>query len=201
MKQLALTIQSREDAGRGPCRRLRASGKVPAVLYGDSGSRSIAVNESALRQLLRSLRGSVALIELTDEKAQKTLSVFKDIQRDPVTDQFVHVDFREVAYGKLMTVNLPVRVVGESTGVKNENGVLEVVAHALEVRCLPKDMPEFITVDVADLRAGHAIHIKDLQAIEGVSFVGDPVAVVVACTAPEAAEEVAETVAPVVAEA
>lgn len=193
MKQLSLKVESRNETGSAASGRLRKAGKIPAIIYGDEGTRNISIEEFKLRQLMRSLHGTTALIELEDEKGQKTLSVLKDLSRHSVTDLFLHVDFNQISINKEMNVELNVHVTGESIGVKNENGVLEVHAHSVSVRCLPKDLPEIIDVDVTALHAGDAIHIKDLKPIDGVTFTGDPEIVVVTCTGEAApAEEPAE---------
>lgn len=188
MKQLSLNVEARANAGRGPCRRIRASGKVPAVVYGVSGARNLAVGESDLRTLMRTLRNSVALIELTNGQ-EKTLSVLRRLDRDSVKDSFVHADFHEVSLDKEMTVGLGILLKGESIGVRTENGLLEVVAHRVNVRGLPKNLPEILEVDVTELHAGHAIHVRDLKPIAGVVFADDKDTVVINCTKPDDGEE------------
>lgn len=181
MKQFRLNVQNRSETGRGPMRRLRASGRIPAVIYGESGSRALSMDEPEFRMMMRKAAGSAALIEVSDDAGAQTLSVIQTIERDPVTDKFVHVDFHEVSASKPMHAHIPVHVEGTAYGVKNENAVLETQLHEVDVECLPKNLPEFIRVDVTDLHAGDSVHIRDLEAIDGVSYLGESDAVVVAC--------------------
>lgn len=188
MKQVNLKVEKREGTGRGACRRLRAVGQIPAVVYGKSGVRNLAVSESNLRSLMRDIHGTAALITLEDGE-QKTSSVLQDLHRDPLTDTFLHVDLHEVAMDEEMSISLPVHIIGESIGVKNENGTIELHLHEVDVRCLPTKMPSYIEVDVSELHAGDSIHLSHLKPLEGVTYTGDPENVVVACTAPDAAPE------------
>lgn len=110
------------------------------------------------------------------------------MQRNPVTDAFLHVDFHEVAANEVFTTSVVVHVSGESFGVRNENGVLEVHAHALKVRALPRNLPSSIDLDVTELRSGQAIHVRDLKPIDGVEFLDNADVVVVSCVTPRALE-------------
>src|SRR5271157_2930975 len=116
-----------------------------------------------------------------------------------MTDRYLHVDLHEVKADEKMEINVPVHMSGESTGVKNEAGVLEVASHTLRIRCLPKDLPAFIDVDVTELRVGQTIHISELKPIAGVVFMGDKSQPVVSCVQPveEIVEAVVETAVPV----
>lgn len=194
MKQSKINVQTRTETGSGACGRLRKAGMIPAVLYGDSGVRNLSIVESDLRKLMRSMHGGSVLIELTDETGNKALSVLKQLSRHSVTDLFLHVDFQEVSMDKEMSMSIHVHITGESVGVKNENGVIEMQLHEVNLRCLPKDLPEFIEVDVTELHAGEAVHIRDLKPIPGVTFTDDEDVVIVACTVPAAEEEEAAPV-------
>ena len=189
MSENTLTVENREGKGRGVARRLRKSGRIPAVIYGPSGSRSLSIKESEFRQLMRKLRGSAAIIDIADGKGSKMKSILQEVLRDPVTDEFVHVDLREVSADQAITVSIPLHIIGESTGVKNENGVLDVILHDIEIKCLPKDLPESIELDISALEIGQGIHISDLKQIKGVTFQGDPVTVIVTCSAEKIEEE------------
>lgn len=180
MKQETLTVTKREGKGRGVARRLRAQGKIPAVIYGKSGVRSLTVDERAFLMLMRKMGGTASLVTLQDEQGESVLSIIQDTQRNPRTDRFEHIDFHEVVRGERITTHIPVHTKGEAYGVKNEGGVLEIVLHEVEVSCLPKHLPEHIELDVAELHAGQAIHISDLPKLEGVTIHGDPQTVVVA---------------------
>lgn len=189
MKQLKLSVSHREVSGSTACKRLRKEGKIPAVIYGKSGNESISIIESDLRKLMRATAGSATLVEVTSGKGTAKLTVIEKLQREPATGAFLHVDFHEVSADEEMHATLPVHTIGESIGAKAENGILELVLHHIDVKCLPRNLPEFITVDISDLHVGHAIHLKSLPSIEGVTVLGDPETVVVSCSEPRKAEE------------
>ena len=195
MKLLKLPVHSREKSGRGPARRLRASGQIPAVIYGKSGPRHLTVKEPEFRLLMRAVAGTAALVEISDGTGGTTLSLLQEVQRDARTDHFVHIDLREVTANEPMRAAVPDRVQGEAVGVKLESGIIEVSRHELFVKCLPKDLPDIIMIDVTELHAGDSIHVRDLKPITGVIFADRADEVVVACVVPKVEEE------PVAAEA
>ncbi len=189
MKLLKLPVHARDKSGRGPSRRLRMAGQIPAVVYGKSGVRHLTINEPEFRLLMRAVAGTAALVEISEKSGTPTLSLLQEVQRDSRTDRFVHIDLREVSANEPMRASVPVRVVGESVGVKLESGIIEVSRHDLYVKCLPKDLPDIIWVDVTELHAGHSIHVRDLKAIPGVTFADRADEVVVACVVPTVEEE------------
>ena len=109
-----------------------------------------------------------------------------------MTDRYLHVDLHEVKADEKMEINVPVHMSGESFGVKNEGGVLEVASHTIRIRCLPKDLPAFIDVDVTELHVGQTIHFGELKPVAGVVFLGDKSQPVVSCVQP--VEEIVEAV-------
>lgn len=189
MQQFKLNIASRETTGRGPARRLRAAGQIPASVYGQGNARSITVNAVDFRSLNRERAGGAALVELTDEKGETTLSLVQEIQRDAIRGNVKHIDFQEVERGHTFVTSVPVYLIGEadSIGVKNDGGVIDHKTHEVEIRCRPSNLPSSVEVDVTGLAVGDAIHISDLAAIEGVEFLGEPVQVLVSCQAPTVA--------------
>jgi len=189
MKLLKLPVHPREKTGRGPARSLRASAQIPAVIYGKSGVRHLTLREPDFRLLMRAVAGTSALVEISDEKGVATLSLLQEVQRDARTDRFVHVDLREVSANEPMRAAIPVRIFGESVGVKLEGGVVEISRHDLYVKCLPKDMPDIIMVDVTELHAGKSMHVRDLKPIPGVTYAEDADEVVLACVVPKVEEE------------
>ncbi len=189
MKQLKLNVIAREGKGRSASRRLRSSGKVPAILYGKHTEPvQLAVEETEFRRLLKAIGGSASLLEFNRPDGRDALAFIQEVQKDPLTDEFLHVDLQEVDANEKMEVNVGVRIVGESDGVKNFGGILEVSAHSLRVRCLPKDLPEYIEVDVSALGVGGSIHVAEIVKVDGVDFLDNPKQPVVACSAPEAEE-------------
>lgn len=189
MKQLKLNVIAREGQGRSASRRLRSSGKVPAILYGKHTEPvQLAVEEPEFRRLLKAVGGSASLLEFKRPDGRDALAFIQEVQKDPLTDEYLHVDLQEVDANEKMEVNVGVRIVGESDGVKTFGGILEVSAHSLRIRCLPKDLPEYIDVDVTSLGVGGSIHVGELAKIAGVEFLGNPKQPVVACSAPEGEE-------------
>jgi large subunit ribosomal protein L25 len=197
MKQFSLNVASREGIGRGSSRQIRRSGGIPAVLYGQMNEpQSLRLDGREFGKLLKLIAGSSAIVEIKAAADDSRLSVIKEIQRDPRTDQVLHVDLHEVSADQEMETEVAVHVTGDCVGVRLDNGILEIVSHELAVRCLPKDLPSFIEVDVTDLHVGGSIHVRELTPIPGVKFMDEPDQSVVACVEPAAEEE-----APVVAAA
>lgn len=191
MKKYQLTVTTREGTGRSASRRLRKAEKIPAILYGKhTKPETLAVSAPEFVKLLKEIAGRAALIELKRDAGSAALSFLQEIQRDPITDRYLHVDLQEVKESEKMVINVSVTLVGESTGVKNEGGILETASHRLRIRCLPKDLPPFIEVDVTPLKVGESIHVSELKALPGVEFLDDPNQAVVLCLEPPA-EEVA----------
>lgn len=182
MKQITLETKEREGAGSGASRRLRASGEFPAVIYGESGVRHLAVNAHAFQMQYRQIAGSAALIELkVAGEGEATFAIIQEIQRCTKSDQILHVDFKEIVRGRDMEADIPVHAKGISHGVKNFGGVLEISLEEMRVRCRPRNLPEAIEVDVTDLHIGRSLHVRDIVAPEGVTLLEDPDQVVVAC--------------------
>jgi large subunit ribosomal protein L25 len=195
MKQLKLNVTAREGKGRSASRRLRSAGKIPAILYGKHTEPvQLAVEEPEFRRLLKSVGGSATIFEFRRPDGRDALSFIQEVQKDPLTDEYLHVDFHEVAPNEKMEINVGVRITGESNGVKNEGGILDVSTYSLRIRCLPKDLPEFVDIDVTSLNVGDSIHVSELKVIAGVDFLDNPKQPVVACVAP--AEEEAAAAAP-----
>ena len=184
MKQLEIKFKDRSEKGRHPAYRLRKSGRIPAVVYGKSGNFPISIDDRDFRMLMRKKGSSAALVELKNE-SRDVLSIINEIQRDNITDQFLHVDFLEVAKNEKFSMTVPVRVVGECIGVKTEKGMLEIIRRNVTIRCLPKDLIEYVEVDVTNLHANTNIHIKDLPKYEGIEYPGDQQGVVISCVAEE----------------
>lgn len=193
MKKYQLTVTTREGTGRSASRRLRKAEKIPAILYGKhTKPENLAVNGPEFVKLRKEIGGKAALIELKRDAGPTALSFLQEIQRDPITDKYLHLDLQEVKENEKMVISVAIHVVGEAYGVKTEGGILETAAHRLRIRCLPKDLPDFIEVNVAELKVGEAIHVSELKSIAGVEFLDDKNQTVVLCVEPPA-EEVAAT--------
>jgi len=175
MKQFTLNVAPRTGVGRGPSRRVRQSGRVPAIVYGKIREpESVSVDTPELTRLLKAIAGSAAIIELKEPGATDRLSIIQEIQRDAMTDKILHVDLHEVSANEEMEIEVTVHSTGDCVGVRVENGILETVSHSVRVRCLPKDLPAFIEVDVSNLHINHSLHLSELPALPGVKFIGNP---------------------------
>ncbi|HWA11244.1 MAG TPA: 50S ribosomal protein L25 [Opitutaceae bacterium] len=195
-QQLKLNVAPRAQTGRSSSRRMRKANQVPAVLYGKhTKPESLSVDGPEFTRLVKAIAGSAALIELErKDKPEKALSFLQEVQRDPITDKYLHVDFREVKADEKFEIQVKLHLSGESFGVKNQSGVLETPTYTLRIRCLPKDLPPFIDVDVTALKVGETIHVGEIKAIPGVDFLDDKNQPVVSCVEP-VAEIVQEVVA------
>lgn len=205
MKQFKLKIENREGLGRGPARRLRQSGRIPACIYGRHGTRSISISVDEFRVLRREIGGGASLLELEDEKGESVLTLVREMQRHAVKDHVQHIDFQEIERGHTFVAEVPVHLSGEAEapGVRNNGGLIDHQVHTLEVRCRPSKLPSFIEADVSKLNIGESLHVGDLVAVDGVEFVAEPDRVVVYCSPPtvsvaktETDEEVAVTDVP-----
>ena len=197
MKKYQLTVTTREGTGRSASRRLRKAEKIPAILYGKhTKPENLAVNGPEFVRLLKEIRGSATLIELKRDAGTTALSFLQEIQRDPITDKYLHLDLQEVKENEKMIINVSIHVTGEAYGVKTEGGILETASHRLRIRCLPKDLPAFIEVNVTELKVGETIHVSELKPLTGVEFLDDKNQAVVICVEPPA-EEVVVVAAPV----
>jgi len=192
MKSVPLKAYPRTQLRRGQVKRLRGSGRVPAVIYGRQAKpQNLEISAKELADLIHHSVSENMLVDLSVENdaRAKRLALVQEIQHHPVDGKVLHVDFHEVAENERVTVHVPLETVGEAAGVKNAGGVLEHVLFKLKVRCLPKDLPEQIVVDVSHLELGKAIHLGEIQAPAGVEILGDKNIPVIAVAVPRTEEE------------
>lgn len=204
MKQnLVLNVAPRAQSGRSASRRLRKVNRVPAILYGKhTKPEMLAIDGPEFTRLLKSVAGRALVIELARaDKPVKALSFLQEVQRDPITDRYVHVDLHEVKEDEAFEIRVPVTTVGESFGVKNQSGVLEIATLQLRIRCLAKDLPESISVDVTELKVGETVKVGELKPVAGVKFLDPKGQPVVSCVEPVAEVVTAEAAAPAAAAA
>jgi large subunit ribosomal protein L25 len=167
--ELKLKAEKREESGKGPARKLRAAGRIPAVLYGhDMDPVPLSVDAKELFHVLHGSAGSNVLVDLEVDGAGH-LALPREIQRDVVRARYIHIDFLAVRRDEKVSVSVPVLVVGESPGVK-AGGVLEHHLWELAVECLPGDVPEGLEVDVSRLQVGDSLRVEDLVPPGGVTI-------------------------------
>jgi large subunit ribosomal protein L25 len=194
MAEQKLVAERREGTGKGVARRLRASGRVPAVLYGQGvGPMSLSVDSRELIHLFHTGAGTNVLVDLVVD-GDEHLAMAREIQRDHIKGRFVHVDFLAVSRDQKITIDVPVRLVGDSVGVK-AGGVLEHHLWEVQVECLPTDVPEAIQADVTELEIGSSLRVADLVAPEGATILTNPDDLVVAVQQPQARVELEEVAA------
>jgi large subunit ribosomal protein L25 len=168
-----LDAEFRDDQGKGASRRLRRLGKVPAILYGGQrDARALVVDHTRLAQLMDDERFYSTILALK-VGSQSQAAVLKDVQRHPYRNQIVHIDFQRVLENEKIRMHIPLHFRGaaESKGVKEQGGVLGHVRNDIEVTCLPKDLPEFVEVDVSGLEINQVVKLSDLKLPAGVEIV------------------------------
>jgi len=176
METFTVEGKIREGRGKGPARRTRLTGMVPAILYGGKkDSISLSVNAKHVARILRSETGhnTIFTVQVADGAAEKAM--VKDWQVDPVSGSLLHVDLFRIAMDVRMRVRVPVHTFGEPQGVKMQGGIFEMVTREVEVECLPADIPEEFKVDVSDMLIGKQLRAGDLPFDrEKVKLLTDP---------------------------
>jgi large subunit ribosomal protein L25 len=191
---IELKADIRTTTGNGPARRLRQKGRIPAVLYGP-GTESVllSVNIRDIDRVLKKGRIGQALLNLVisnnGETTTKTVMV-KELQLHPVSRDFLHIDFYEIAMDRKIMVNVPITTTGKAKGVEI-GGILQIIRRELEVECYPLDVPESIEIDITNLDIGDSIHVGDIQRQNEVEFLDDENFTVVTIVSPKI-EEVVE---------
>jgi len=203
MKSVALKAYPRSQVQRAEVKKLRAAGRVPATIYGRHAKpQNLEVGFDEITDLLHSSISENLLVDLAVENdaRSKRLALVQEVQHHPLNGKVLHVDLHEVAENETVTVHVPVETTGEAAGVKTGGGTLEHVMHKLKVRCLPKDLPEQILIDVTVLEIGKSVHIGEITPPAGVEILGEKSRAVVTVAAPRAEEEVAAVAAPAAAD-
>jgi large subunit ribosomal protein L25 len=178
-----LVAEFRETQGKGASRRLRHEGKVPAILYGGhADARTLTLSHQKLLILLDNERFYSTILSLKVGD-QTQAAILKDVQRHPFKNAIVHLDFQRVEENEKIRISIPLHFTGAavSPGVKSQGGIVSHMRNETEVTCLPKDLPEFIEVDISGLSINESIHLSQLKVPEGVTLVDlakDDVAVV-----------------------
>ncbi len=203
--EATLDAIKRSDRGKNEARRLRASGKIPAVVYGAQkegdavNTVEVSVDPKPLMRILHSGSGVNTLITLKVAGEGDSRVLVKEFLVDPVTSHLLHADFFRVNMGRRITVTVQVVVKGEARGVKVEGGVLDFVHREVELECLPAEIPESIEIDVTSLGLNEAIHLRDVAANVTWTPISDPDMMLVHVIMPRAIEEPAPAAADVAA--
>ena len=190
-KQVKLAVERRDAIGRAAVRKLKARGVVPAVVYGGKEKpEPLQVLRRDVSVMLSHASGENILVELeiAGENATRTALV-QEVQHSPVGGDVLHIDFHAVSMDEKIEADVPLEPVGTANGVKNFGGLLEQSLRALTVSCLPRDLPDKITVDVSNLNIGDSIHVRDIKLPNGVAAKVQPELTVFSVLAPIVEEE------------
>jgi len=174
--ETALVVETREGTGKGANRKLRAAGRIPAVLYGQGkASVPLAIDPRALEKVLKA-GGANALLDLTVQgrgDLGTPVALVKELQRDPIRGAILHADLYQVDLSKTVEVDVPIHLVGKPKGI-DFGGLLEHTLREVRIECLPRAIPESIELDVSGLEIGDVLHVRDLPLPTGVSLMSDP---------------------------
>jgi len=196
MKTIALKAEKRTETGKQGAKRLRRCGQIPGIYYGAGfKAQPLAVDEKELLAVLGTSGSENIGVDLRigDGKGRTYKAIIRDIQYDPVTGRIVHVDFQHIAMDKPVHVAVAIHLEGVAVGVKNKGGILEHLKREVEISCLPKDIPEFITVDISGLDIVDSIRAKDLD-IPNATLLSDPELVIATVVPPVIQKEVTPAV-------
>jgi large subunit ribosomal protein L25 len=195
-KQVKLAAERRTAVGRAAVRKLKAQGAVPAIIYGAKDKpEPLQVSRRDINALLSHASGENILVEL-EIGGKNRLALVQEVQHSPVGGDVLHIDFHAVSMDEKIEAEVPLEPIGVANGVKNFGGLLEQNIRALAIECLPKDLPDKLTVDVSSLNIGDSIHVRDIALPEGVRTRVQPDLTVFSVMAPTVEEEpVAEVAA------
>ena len=187
---LKVEIRSKEELKNNSSRRLRAGGFIPATIYGQAEEpQSIKIDSRQLKEILKGKSTASLIIEMTMSiggKNKKEITIIKDVQKNPFTHEFTHIDFYRIQMEKEVETTVPVVILNEeeSIGVKEEDGVVQHGLRELHVACLPMQIPERITYDIINLKMGHIIKVSDLIIGSEVRVLNHPEEIIVSIIHP-----------------
>lgn len=199
MEKILVKADIRAEIGKGSARGLRREGVLPAVMYGEGKSTLLKLDSKEIQKLIYTGAGEHALITLElnegDSRTSEHPVLIKEYQKEPLTDELLHVDFLEVSLKKKIKVTIPLVITKEPAGIKM-GGIMQHRVREIEVECLPTQIPDKVEIDAGHVEIGHSMHVSDIPLLEGVKIITDPSEVILSVTAPK--EEV--VAAPVEAE-
>jgi len=194
-KQVKLTAERRTATGRSAVRKLKAAGSVPAVIYGAKHKpETLQVSRRDISAMLSHASGENILVELEID-GKNRLALVQEVQHAPLGGAVLHIDFHAVSMDEVIEADVPLEPIGTANGVKNMGGLLEQSLRSLAIECLPRDLPDVITVDVSALNIGDAIHVREIQLPEGVTTRIQPDLTAFSVLAPTVEEEPAAAAA------
>ena len=195
--QVSLKASRRTAMGRNAVKKVKAAQAVPAILYGQGVEpQPLQVERRAIDTLLAHAVSENILVNLEIEDGGKSggrLALINEVQHHPVNQAILHIDFQAVSMNETLVAEVVIEPTGEAAGVKTGGGLLEQSLRSVEVECLPKDLPEKISVDVSNLELGSSLHVSDLPALPGVKYLADAEVTVFLVSEPKVTEEAAPT--------
>ncbi|MCL2441293.1 MAG: 50S ribosomal protein L25 [Treponema sp.] len=202
MSKVVLQAKSRQKYGSAESRRMRKSGRIPAVIYGRSG-KSVSIDLDSV-DFVKGTKGISESTIVKVEVGDKSYDAFvKGTQRNIIDGNILHIDFYEVESGVVLRAKVSLVFTGNPVGVR-EGGMLETPVHEIEIECLPKDLPERIEIDISGLKTNQSLHVRDIPLAQGVRLLSNPdqtIALVKFAKAEAAAPAAAEAAAPAAAAA
>ena len=174
LEQNLLEAQSREAGSKNDARKVRRGGKIPAVVYGaGKDSLAISVDPRHVQRILNSVTGHNTIFDLALAGGERAKAMIVDWQYEPIKGTLLHIDLKRIALDKVLKVSVPVTLVGESAGVKQEGGIMEQMLREVEIECLPGDIPSHIDADVSELTFGKVLRVSDLPHSDKIKFITD----------------------------
>jgi large subunit ribosomal protein L25 len=202
MEAPVLQAWRRTQAGKGVARKIRAQGRIPAVLYGGGENIPLSLQPQELLKILSSGENTIFQLEVNGELGEDRKAIVRDLQRDPLKETLLHADLYRISMDVEITVSVPIVLQGMSREVSDIGGVINQLLHEVEIQCLPSLIPHELTIDISHLGIGEVLHVQDLQVPRGIQVLDAPEEVVasvsvrgeeVATGAPTAAPEEAPT--------
>lgn len=165
MNEVSLTARRRQEVGTGWAKALRRAGKLPAVIYGSGKSpEPLELDRREFEAFMRKRHGENVVINLQVDANDTRMALLREVQRDPLSDALLHVDFQHISMTQRLTMDVPILLIGRAIGASRERGgILQQSLRELSITCLASDIPEHIEVDVSALDIGDSIHVRDLS--------------------------------------
>jgi large subunit ribosomal protein L25 len=174
LEQNSLEAQPREAGTKNDARAVRRGGKIPAVVYGaGKGSLAITVDPRHVLRILHSVTGHNTIFDLALAGGEPTKAMIVDWQYEPIKGTLLHIDLKRIALDKVLKVSVPIFLVGEAAGVKQEGGIMEQMLREVEIECLPADIPSHIDADVSELTFGKVLRVSELPHSDKIKFITD----------------------------
>ena len=173
MEAPVLQVWRRSRAGKGVARKIRAQGKIPAVLYGSGENVPLTLQPKELLKILSSGENTIFRLEIDGELGEDRQAIVRDLQRHPLKETLLHADLYRISMDVELTVSVPIVLQGMSREVSDVGGMINQLLHEIEIQCLPSLIPHELTIDVAHLGIGEVLHVRDLPVPQGIQVLAD----------------------------